>query len=355
MNLKIIKNSKPKEKPDFSDAKKLGFGKIFSDHMFVMDYLKNKGWHNARIVPYGKFEIEPSISVLHYGQSAWEGLKAYKTDDNNILLFRPEKNFERLNNSMNRLEIPKIDENFCLEALKKLILIDKEWVPNFPQTSLYIRPIAISTDTEIRLKSSENYKFLIICSPSGNYNDLAPNKIIVEEKYVRAAPGGTGFAKTPGNYAATLTSQKIANEKGYSQVLWLEAIERKYIEEVGSMNIFFKISGEIITPALNGSILPGITRMSVIEILKDWEIPVSERKISIEEIYKAYKNETLEECFGSGTAAVITSVGELSWQDKKIIVNENKIGSLTKKLYDEITGIQYGKIKDKFNWTMNIS
>lgn len=354
MKIEIIKIKSPKFKPDFKDLKSLGFGKHFSDHMFTMDYSKEKSWHNAKIIPYGKLEFEPSMSVFHYGQTSWEGLKAYKDKNNEISLFRPSKNFERLNNSSKRMNIPEIDEEFCLEVLKTLLSLDKDWIPNEPNTSLYIRPMMIATEAAIGLHPSNTYKFIIICSPSGVYCDLNPTKIIVEEKYVRAVPGGTGFAKTSGNYAASIKAQVEAIEKGYFQNLWLDGIERKYVEEVGSMNIFFKINGEVVTPMLNGSILSGITRLSVIELLKDWKISISERRISIDEVYDCHKNGTLEEIFGTGTAAVISPIGELSWRDEKIVINDNKIGDLTKKIYDEITGIQFGKIEDRFSWTYKV-
>lgn len=351
MEICINKTSCPKEKPDMND---LPFGQYFSDHMFVMDYDEGKGWHDPRIVPYGKIELEPSAMVFHYAQEVFEGLKAYKTPDGHVRLFRPEKNFERLNVSNERLAIPQIDEELCLDGLKKLVELDRDWIPSQEGTSLYIRPFIIATDPYLGVRPSNSYKFMIICSPSGLYypEGLEPVKIYVEDAYVRAVRGGTGFTKTGGNYAGSIRAQVVAHEKGYSQVLWLDGVEQKYIEEVGSMNIFFKINGEVVTPALNGSILSGITRMSAIELLKEWGIPVSERRISIQEVADAYDRGELEECFGTGTAAIISPVGELCWEDKVMHINNNQIGEVTQKIFDAITNIQTGKEEDKLGWVV---
>lgn len=334
----------------------LPFGKIFSDHMFIVDYHEDRGWHDPRIVPYGPLELDPSAMVFHYAQEVFEGLKAYKAKDGSVRLFRPEKNFARLNISNERIAIPQIDEQMCLDGLKALVDIDRDWIPEQEGSSLYIRPFIIATDEFLGVKPSSSYKMMIICSPSGLYypEGLAPTKIYVEDSYVRAVRGGTGFTKTGGNYASSIRAQEIANEKGYSQVLWLDGIEQKYIEEVGSMNIFFKINGEVITPELNGSILSGITRMSTIELLKSWGIPVSERKISIQEVSDAYDNGTLEECFGTGTAAIISPVGELRWGDKVMSINNNQIGEVTQRIFDTITNIQTGKQEDIMNWVVTI-
>lgn len=351
--IKIEKTKTPKQKPDQSN---LGFGKHFTDHMFVMDYTKGKGWHDARIVPYGPLELDPSTMVFHYGQAIFEGLKAYRTKDGRILLFRPEKNMERVNQSNDRLCIPPIDVDFGVEALKTLVNIDRDWIPTAEGTSLYIRPFIISTDPYLGVKSSDTYKFIIILSPSGAYypSGINPVKIYVENEYVRAVRGGTGFAKTPGNYAASLKAQDIAHDKGYVQVLWLDGVEMKYVEEVGSMNVFFKIDGEVVTPYLDGSILPGITRNSVINLLKHWGIPVSERKLGIQELYDAHANGKLEEIFGTGTAAVISPVGELNWNDHVMTINDGKIGDLSARIYKTITGIQSGEIEDEFGWTTEV-
>ncbi|KAB7706137.1 branched-chain amino acid aminotransferase [Bacillus aerolatus] len=337
-------------------SEELGFGKVFTDHMFVMDYTEGQGWHNPRITPYQPLTLDPSSMVFHYGQSVFEGLKAYMTEDNRILLFRPERNFQRLNRSNERLCIPELDEELALEALKQLILTEKEWIPNAEGTSLYIRPFIISTEPFLGVAPSSQYKFIIILSPVGSYykEGIHPVKILVESEFVRAVAGGTGEAKTAGNYASSLKAQEVASRKEYSQVLWLDGLEKKYIEEVGSMNVFFKINGEIITPALNGSILEGITRNSVIELLKHWGMPVAERRISMEEIREAYKSGQLEEAFGTGTAAVISPIGEFFWNGEKMTVNQGATGPTAKKLYDTITSIQNGKEPDPFNWVVEV-
>jgi len=342
-----------KEKPN---SDQLIFGRSFTDHMFVMDYSDPLGWHNASIVPYQPLTIDPSAMVFHYGQSVFEGLKAFRTENGDIQMFRPQKNFERLNRSNDRLCIPPIDEEFALKALKQLITIDKDWVPDKPGTSLYIRPFIISTEPYLGVAPSRNYKFIIILSPVGAYykEGINPVKIAVENQYVRTVKGGTGEAKTGGNYAASLKAQEMAAPSGFAQVLWLDGVEKKYIEEVGSMNVFFKIDGEVVTPVLNGSILPGVTRDSVIELLKHWNIPVSERRISMEELRQAYENGLLEEAFGSGTAAVISPIGQLTWAGKDMIVNGGQTGEISKRIYDTITGIQYGKVEDPFNWSVPI-
>ncbi len=343
----------PKQKPDSNN---LGFGQNFSDHMFLMDYTKGKGWHDPRIVPYAPLSIDPATMVLHYGQSIFEGLKAYKADDGRILLFRPQKNMERINLSNDRLCIPEIDEQFCVEAIKALVNLDKDWIPNAEGTSLYIRPFIFATDPYLGVRPSNTYLFIVILSPSGAYypGGIEPVKIYVEDKYVRAVKGGTGFAKASANYAISLKGQDEAKKKGYIQVLWLDGVEKKYVEEVGSMNVFFKVNGEVITPALEGSILPGITRDSVIQLLKSWGIKVTERKVSIQELYDAYDRGEFEEAFGTGTAAVISPIGELNWEGKQITINNGKIGETSQKLYDTITGIQSGRIPDTMNWTVEV-
>lgn len=353
-DIKIELTTNPKAKP--ADESALGFGHIFTDHMFVMDYDTGKGWHDARIVPYGNFEISPAAMCLHYGQEVFEGLKAYRTADNKIQLFRPEENFKRLNKSNERLVIPAIDETFCLEALKKLVTIEADWVPHSDGASLYIRPFIIATDPFLGVRAGDSYKFFIILSPSGPYysTGLNPVSIYVEKNYVRAVKGGMGYVKTGGNYAASLIGQHEAHEQNYSQVLWLDGVERKYIEEVGAMNIFFVIGDEIITPELQGSILPGITRKSAIEVCQSWGYKVTERKISIDEIADAHKNGMLKEVFGTGTAAVISPVGHLKWGDIVMEINNNEIGDVSKKLYDTMTGMQYGKIEDKFGWICSV-
>ncbi|MDP4120319.1 MAG: branched-chain amino acid aminotransferase [Bacillota bacterium] len=352
--IKICLTKNPKAKP--TDTNNLGFGKIFSDHMFLMNYDKGQGWHDARIIPYGPILMEPSSMCLHYGQEVFEGLKAYKTASGKAVLFRPEKNMERLNNSNERICIPKIDVDFCVEALKKLVEIEKDWIPESEGTSLYLRPFIFAVDPVIGVHPASHYIFCIICSPVGAYypSGLDPVKIYVEQNYVRAVRGGLGFAKTAANYAASLKAQDEAESQSYAQVLWLDGVERKYIEEVGTMNVFFIIDDEIITPALQGSILPGITRMSAIELLGSWGYNVVERRISIDEVAQAYDEGRLKECFGTGTAAVISPVGELKWGDKKMIINNMQIGEISQKLYDNMTGIQWGKIPDTMGWITEV-
>lgn len=354
LNIRIEKTTTPKELPKADNP--LKFGTIFTDHMFLMNYETGKGWHDARIVPYQPLSLEPSAMVFHYGQEMFEGLKAYKTEDGRTLLFRPNKNIERANRSNIRLCIPEISEEDFLEGLKALVKIDEAWIPTKPGTSLYIRPFVIATDPFLGVRPSDTYLFIIILSPVGAYypEGLNPVKIWIEDEYVRAVKGGIGEAKTGGNYVASLKSQVKAHDEGYSQVLWLDGVERKYIEEVGAMNIFFKIDGTVVTPQLNGSILPGVTRDSVINLCKAWGLPIEERKISIDEIFEAYKNGKLEEVFGTGTAAVISPVKELRWENHIMQVGNGHIGEYSQKFYDTITGLQLGKIEDTFNWTVEV-
>lgn len=354
MNISIELTKSPKTKPA-KDAN-LGFGNIFTDHMFVMSYNKSEGWHSPKIVPYAPISLDPAAMILHYGQEVFEGLKAYHTDDNRVLLFRPDENFKRLNSSNERICIPPIDEDIALKGLIELVKIEKDWIPTAPDSSLYIRPFIFATDAHLGVRTAGEYLFLIILSPVAAYykEGLNPVKIYVETNYVRAVKGGTGFAKTSGNYACSLKAQNEATSQNYTQVLWLDGVERKYVEEVGTMNVFFKIGDEVITPELGGSILPGITRKSVIELLKSWGVKVIERKISIDEIAKAHKDGKLLEAFGTGTAAVISPIGHLKWDDIIMDINNNEIGELSQKLYDNLTGIQWGKISDPFNWTVEI-
>lgn len=346
MQINLTKNKKTKV-----EDHNLGFGKIFTDHMFVMDYTKEKGWHNAMITPFENISISPACNTLHYGQSIFEGMKAY-VQNGKIALFRPLDNFTRMNESAKRMALPTIDENFILNALEQLLIIEKDWIPTSEGTSLYIRPFMFGIDESLGVHPNNHIKFMIILSPSGAYfkDGLQPNKIFVENSYVRAVRGGMGFAKTAGNYACSLKGQEKAENFGYSQTLWLDAIEQKYIEEVGAMNIFFRINDTFITPELNGSILSGITRKSVISIIKDLGFKLEERKISLQEIYDAADNNELKEVFWTGTAAVIAPVGELFDGNKKIIINNFEIGEYSQKIYNILTGIQTGKVEDKFNW-----
>lgn len=344
----------PKAKP--TDPDHLGFGKLFTDHMFLMDYKTGKGWHNGRIVPFDNLSLSPAAMCFHYGQTVFEGMKAYYGKDGNVRLFRPEENFKRLNASNKRLCIPAIDEELCVEAVKELVEVDKAWLPRKEGTSLYIRPFIIATDPMLGVKPGDEYLFIIIISPSGAYyaSGLAPVKIYVEDNYVRAVRGGTGAAKTGGNYAASLAAQDEAHNQGYSQVLWMDGVEHKYIEEVGAMNVFFVVDGEVLTPMLSGSILPGITRKSSIELLKKWGLPVSERRITMEELSEANKAGKLQEAFGTGTAAVVSPIGELKWEGEILTFNNGEIGPITQKLYDTMTGIQYGDLPDELGWVVKV-
>ena len=354
MDIRFEKAASLKAKP--ADETKLGFGHIFTDYMFIMDYETGKGWHDARIVPYGNLELSPAALCLHYGQEVFEGLKAYRRADGEIQLFRPEENFKRLNSSNNRLVIPELPVEDAMEGLMALLKVEKDWVPSAEGASLYIRPFIIAVDPFLGVKPGEHYLFIIILSPSGAYYEtgLNPVNIYVESKYVRAVRGGMGFAKTGGNYAASLIGQDEAHKQNYSQVLWLDGVERKYIEEVGAMNVLFLINGTVVTPALTGSILPGITRKSIVELLKLEGYPVEERRISVDELASAMADGSLEEAFGSGTAAVVSPIGALIYKDKEYVVNGGKIGKLTQHLYDTLTGIQWGKSEDKLGWTVEV-
>ena len=352
--IKIELTKTKKAKP--ADETKLGFCHIFTDHMFVMNYTEGTGWHDPRIVPFGNIPLSPAAMVFHYGQEMFEGLKAYKGADGKAYLFRPDMNAKRANNSNDRLCIPEIPEEDFVEAVKALVSVEKDWIPTAPGTSLYIRPFIIATDDFLGVAPSKTYMFIIILSPSGAYYEsgLAPVGIWIEDEYVRAVRGGMGFAKTGGNYAASLIAQVKAHNDGFSQVLWLDGVERKYIEEVGAMNIFFKIDGKIVTPMLNGSILPGITRNSVIQMCKSWGMTVEERKVSVDELIEAQKSGKLEECFGSGTAAVISPVGKLRYKDDVMTINGGGIGEISQKLYDNLPGIQWGRLPDPFGWRVEV-
>ena len=354
LDIKITKTTEPKQKPAADQP--LGFGKIFTDHMFIMNYTEGQGWHDPRIVPFQNISLSPAAMVYHYGQEMFEGLKAYKGDNDEVYLFRPDMNAKRTNVTNERLCIPSIPEEDFVQAVKTVVDIDRDWIPTTPGTSLYVRPFIIATDEFLGVAPSHTYMFMVILSPSGAYysSGLAPVGIWIEDEYVRAVRGGMGFAKTGGNYAASLIGQVKAHNEDYSQVLWLDGVERKYIEEVGSMNIFFKIDGKVVTPALNGSILPGITRNSTIQLCKDWGYEVEERRISVDELIDAQKSGKLEEVFGTGTAAVISPVGKLRYVDDVMLINNGEIGELSQKLYDTMTGIQYGKLEDKFGWRVTV-
>ncbi|MBQ9545137.1 MAG: branched-chain amino acid aminotransferase [Clostridia bacterium] len=354
LNIRIERTASPKEKP--KKGEKLSFGHIFTDHMFVMNYTEGKGWHDPRIVPFEKISLSPAAMVFHYGQEMFEGLKAYRDDKGNAYLFRPDMNAKRANDSNDRLCIPRIPEEDFVQAVKEVVNVDRDWIPTDPGTSLYIRPFIIATDEFLGVAPSKTYLFIIILSPSGAYYEsgLAPVGIWIEDEYVRAVKGGIGFAKTGGNYAASLIAQVKAHDGGFSQVLWLDGVHRKYIEEVGAMNIFFKIKGKILTPMLNGSILPGVTRNSVLQLARHWGMDVEERRISVDELLDAAHDGTLEEVFGTGTAAVVSPVGKLRFKDEIINIGNGGIGEVTQKLYDTITGIQWGKLDDPFGWRVTL-
>jgi len=352
--ISVIKTNAPKQKPDVT--KGLPFGKIFTDHMFMMEYASEKGWYNPRIVPYAPLTLDPATNSLHYGQLIFEGMKAYKTPQGKINLFRPFENANRLNKSAERLCMPEIDPEITVSAISELLKLDSDWIPTQPGTSMYVRPFMMATDCNIYLPPSETYLFMIILSPVGHLynNELTPMKILVENEYVRAAKGGTGFAKCAGNYAGAAKAAISAREKGYHQVLWLDAVHRKYIEEVSAMNVFFVIDNIVVTPYSPDSILDGITRNSAIAIIKDWGIPIEERPIAIEELAAAYDAGKVSEVFCTGTAAVISPIGEIGWKEKQMEFGSGKIGALTQKLYDEMTGIQTGERPDRFGWVYDV-
>ena len=353
MLMPITKNTSPKTKPDQNN---LGFGQYFTDHMFLMEYEKNKGWINPCIVPYAPLMIDPASMVLHYGQEVFEGLKTYRASDGELQLFRAIDNVRRFNNSNRRISIPVIDEDMFMNAIIQLLLVDSDWVPELPGTSLYIRPFIIATDPFLGVKSSDKFLFIIILSPVGSYysGGMSPTKILIEDEDVRAVRGGIGDVKAGANYAATIRAQERAKLKGFTQVLWLDAIERKYIEEVGTSNVFFVIDGTVITPPLGGSILPGITRDSCLKLLRSWDAPVEERQISIDEVIAASEGGRLDEAFASGTAAVISPIGELTYRERNCLIRQNAVGPISQKLYDTLTGIQSGRLHDPFGWVTKV-
>ena len=354
MEISVTKAQVLKEKPDSST---LGFGKIFTDHMFMMDYSREKGcWYNARIVPFGPIALHPASTVLHYGSEIFEGLKAYRRKDGRVQLFRPIENIRRMNNSAERLCLPQIPEEDALQVLTEFVKMEQDWTPSAEGTSLYLRPFMFGNDESLGVHAVHNATYVIIASPVGSYyaEGINPVKIMIEDEDVRAVRGGTGYAKCGGNYAASNRAGERAAQKGYSQVLWLDGVERKYIEEVGAMNVMFKIGDEIVTPMLSGSILPGITRMSCLEVLRKEGYKVSERLLSIDELADALKNGELKEAWGCGTAAVVSPIGELCYKDVKYSINNGEIGQVTQHLYDTLTGIQWGKIEDTFGWTKEI-
>ncbi|MBM6939406.1 branched-chain amino acid aminotransferase [Pseudoflavonifractor phocaeensis] len=342
-----------KDKPD---PKTLVFGKVFTDHMFLLNYDAGQGWHDGRIVPYGDLNLPPSAMVFHYAQEVFEGMKAYRRPDGKVQLFRPMDNVRRLNDSCERLCIPQLPEDLALEGIRALVKVEQDWVPSEPGTSLYIRPFIIATDASLGVHASHSYLFCVICCPVGAYyaEGINPVRIYVENEDVRAVRGGTGYTKCGGNYAASIRAGERAEEQGYAQVLWLDGVERKYIEEVGSMNVMFKVDGAIVTPKLTGSVLPGITRRSCLQLLRDWGYPVEERLVTAQELFDAADAGKLDEAWGTGTAAVVSPIGEMGWNERKAEVNGGVIGPVTQKLYDTLTGIQWGTQPDPYGWTMPV-
>lgn len=349
MEITITKTATP---APLKAEESLGFGKVFTDHMFVMDYNSERGWHDARIVPFGRISLHPASTVLHYGAEIFEGLKAYRRADGGVQLFRPMENIRRMNRSAERMCLPLLDEQDALQILETFVKLEERFVPYSFGTSLYLRPFLFGNDETLGVHAVHNATFMLIASPSGSYykEGINPVNIMIESEDVRTVRGGTGFAKCGGNYAASTRAGERAAKMGYAQVLWLDGVERKYIEEVGAMNVMFKIGDEIVTPMLTGSILPGITRKSCIEVLKDLGYNVSERLLSMDELISALESGELKEAWGCGTAAVVSPIGKLAYGDKEYIVGDGKIGEITQQLYDLLTGIQWGKIEDKFGW-----
>jgi len=354
MNLKVdlLPLGQRKQKP--ADPLKLEFGTTFTDHMFTMSY-RGGQWTDPSIGPFQPLSLNPAAMCLHYGQGVFEGMKAYRRKGK-VYLFRPRDNILRLNSSAKRIVMPAVETDFVLDCLKELIRIERDWIPEVPGTSLYIRPTMIATEPKLGVRASLEYLFFIILSPVGPYfkEGFNPVKLLVSEKYVRAVRGGIGFSKTVGNYAASLLAGKEAADLGYSQVLWLDALEREYIEETSTMNVFVRFKDELATSPLDGTILPGMTRDSVLRISRDWGLKVSERRISIHELLKGIESGTVREVFGAGTAAVIAPIGELSYQGKAHVINGGKTGDLTRRLYDEILGIQCGEKRDSYGWVLSV-
>ena len=354
MEIKLVKTTTPKQKP--ADEASLGFGKFFTDHMFIAEYTVGKGWHDARIVPYGPLSIDPASPVLHYGQEIFEGLKAYRRKDGGIQLFRPMENALRMNRSAERICMPPLDPEFQVKAMKMLIQLEEDWIPSSEGTSLYLRPMMIADGAELGVHPAKHFLYVIICSPSGAYykNGMQPLRIHIEDYYVRAVKGGIGSAKTGGNYAASLKATFDAAEKGFDQVLWLDGRENKYVEEVGAMNMMFVIDGKIVTAPLEGSILAGITRKSILRLAQDKGYQTEERRISVQELFDAYERGGLTEAFGTGTAAVISPVGEMEYQGKSMVLNDHKIGNISQEMYDTLVGIQRGDLPDTYGWTVEL-
>lgn len=354
MNLNIKLEKAKESRLSSVDFNNLGFGKEFSDHMFIADY-KDGEWQDFRIVPFGYLPMHPAMSSIHYGQSIFEGLKARKKENGEIIIFRPDMNLKRMNASADRMAMPHLPEELFFQAIDELVKLDSNWIPNAPGTSLYIRPYVFATDELIGIKRSSWYKFIIFTSPVASYYS-EPVKVYASDEYVRAFPGGTGFAKTAGNYARAIKPVEDINKKGYQQILWLDGIEKKYLQEIGTMNIFIVIDGTVITPSLDeGTILPGVTRDSVITLLKEWGIPVEERRISIDEVADAHNAGILEDAFGAGTAATISPIKAIGYHDDEFTLPPMEERTISKKLEMTLTQIKNGDLEDKHNWVHTIS
>jgi branched-chain amino acid aminotransferase len=352
--IRITKAATLKKRPKDAD---LGFGTIFTDHMFVANFEEEKGWYDPRVEPYAPFPLEPATAVFHYAQAVFDGLKAFRGVDGKVRLFRPHRHIERLNNSARRMCIPPLDPDLALRSLVTLVGIEKGWVPSTIGTSLYVRPVIIASEPFLGVRPARSYIYFVILSPVGTYypEGMAPVKILVVDRYVRAVEGGVGAAKTSGNYAASLYASEEAKHQGFTQVLWLDGVHRKYIDEVGTMNIMLKIGDEVITPPLMGTILPGVTRDSALTLMREWGLRVGERPISIDEVAQAHRGGTLKEVWGTGTAAVISPVGELTYKGEKMVINNGEVGPLTQRLYDAIVGIQYAKAPDAHGWLVEVN
>ncbi len=354
LNIRIEKTTQPKPKPEMS---KVSFGTTFTDHMFLMDYSAREGWHGARIVPYGPLPLDPSAAVLHYAMDVFEGFKAYRTAENKIQLFRPQCNIERMNNSADRLSLPRLDPDDVLQAVRALVSLDRDWVPSGAGESLYIRPLLMSVEPDLSLHCTERCLFVIILSPVGCYykTGLQPVSIAIEDEDARTVRGGTGFAKCGGNYAAAQRAGMRAEQQGISQVLWLDGATKRYIEEVGSMNVMFRLRDEIVTPTLEtGTVLPGVTRRSIIQMLSDEGQEVSERLFPVDEFVAAVETGAIEEAWGCGTAAVVSPIGKLIYQGKEYVIGDGGIGPLSQRLYNELTDIQWGRVPDPHGWIVPV-
>ncbi len=351
--IRITRATTLKKRPKDSD---LGFGKVFTDHMFVMDFQEEKGWYDPRVEPYAPFSLDPAAAVLHYAQSVFDGLKAFRGRDGKVRLFRPQKHIERMNTSAKRMCIPPLDPDLALKSLVTLVGIDRDWVPASVGHALYVRPTIVASEPFLGVRPAHSYIYFVILSPVGAYypEGMNPVKILVVDKYVRAVEGGVGAVKTAGNYAASLLAAEEAKHAGYTQVLWLDGVHRKYLDEVGTMNIMVKIGDEIITPPLTGAILPGVTRDSALTLMREWGLRVSERQVSIDEVREAAHRGALEEVWGTGTAAVISPVGELAYKGERIAIHGGRIGELTQRLYDAIVAIQYATAPDTRGWTVQV-